>query len=590
MNLAKPLSFLVVLFCMGCANENKVKNEVEKPNIIVILTDDQGWGDLSFHGNTNLSTPHIDSLAIEGAVFDNFYVQPVCSPTRAELLTGMYFPRLGVYSTSAGGERMDTSFPTFADFFRKSGYATAAYGKWHNGMQPPYHPNSRGFEDFYGFCSGHWGNYFGPMLEHNGEIVKGNGFLVDDFVNHGIDFISKHQEQPFLLYLPLNTPHSPMQVPDVFWNKFTNRKLQKRYQNESEEDLQFTKAALAMVENIDWNVGRLTSYLKQKELDKNTIVVFMSDNGPNGWRWNGGLKGKKGSTDEGGVKSPFFIKWPAVIDPGQHIEQLMGSVDLLPTLLGLASLESSIDLGFDGQDFSGLIRGEGLQVKDRAIFNHWNNKTSVRTQSYRLDSENRLYNIVADPGQTTDISLSQSKLRDSLIILKNNWIEEVTTTERDNQPFTLGHPDFNLTQLPARDGEAHGNIKRSNRWPNDSFFTNWKSIQDSITWDIEVLEKGTFEAILYYTCGEQNIGAELELAFRNAVVKKKVIEPNSPPLIGAENDRYPRMESYVKDFVPISLGSIHLEQGKGTLVLKATQIPGDEVIDFRLLQFVRLDE
>ncbi|MEX0363455.1 MAG: sulfatase-like hydrolase/transferase, partial [Allomuricauda sp.] len=233
MNLAKPLSFLVVLFCMGCANENQVKNEVEKPNIIVILTDDQGWGDLSLHGNTNLSTPHIDSLAIEGAVFDNFYVQPVCSPTRAELLTGMYFPRLGVYSTSAGGERMDTSFPTFADFFRKSGYATAAYGKWHNGMQPPYHPNSRGFEDFYGFCSGHWGNYFGPMLEHNGEIVKGNGFLVDDFVNHGIDFISKHQEQPFLLYLPLNTPHSPMQVPDVFWNKFANRELQKRYQNES---------------------------------------------------------------------------------------------------------------------------------------------------------------------------------------------------------------------------------------------------------------------------------------------------------------------------------------------------------------------
>ncbi|TMU57660.1 arylsulfatase [Flagellimonas algicola] len=575
---------------MGCARESKVVDEVERPNIIIILTDDQGWGDLSIHGNTNLSTPHIDSLAIEGAVFDNFYVQPVCSPTRAELLTGMYFPRLGVYSTSAGGERMDVSFPTLADYFLKSGYATAAYGKWHNGMQPPYHPNSRGFEDFYGFCSGHWGNYFSPMLEHNGEIVKGEGFLVDDFVNHGIDFISKHQEQPFLLYLPLNTPHSPMQVPDVFWSKFEDRELQKRYQNEDAEDLQFTKAALAMVENIDWNVGRLTSYLKQNDLDKNTIVVFMSDNGPNGWRWNGGLKGKKGSTDEGGVKSPFFIKWPASIDSGQHFEQVMGSVDLLPTLLGLASVESPKDLGFDGRDFSSLIRGQGEQIKDRAIFNHWNNKTSVRTQSYRLDSENRLYNIFTDPGQTTDLSLSHSKLRDSLIILKNKWIEEVATTERGNQPFTLGHTDFDLTQLPARDGEVHGNIKRSNRWPNDSFFTNWKSVQDSITWDIEVLKKGTFEVILYYTCEEQDIGAELELGFKDSAIRKKVVNPHSPPLIGAENDRFPRMESYVKDFIPISLGDIHLEQGKGTLVLKATEIPGDEVIDFRLLQFVRLDE
>ena len=150
----------------------------ERPNIILIVTDDQGWGDLGFNSNLNISTPNIDKLAEGGVVFDRFYVCPVCSPTRAELLTGRYHVRSGVYSTSRGGERLDLDETTVAEIFKKAGYATAAYGKWHNGMQPPYHPNSRGFDDYYGFCSGHWGNYFSPMLEHNGAIVKGNGFVI----------------------------------------------------------------------------------------------------------------------------------------------------------------------------------------------------------------------------------------------------------------------------------------------------------------------------------------------------------------------------------------------------------------------------
>ena len=196
-----------------------------KPNIILILTDDQGWGDLSINGNTNLSTPNIDNLAKTGISFDRFYVNPVCSPTRAELLTGGYHTRGGVYSTSQGGERLDLDETTLADIFKKAGYTTAAYGKWHSGMQPPYHPNARGFDDFYGFCSGHWGNYFSPMLEHNGDITKGNGFLADDLTDKGLTFIEKNRDHPFLLYLPYNTPHSPMQVPDKGWSKFQNKKL-----------------------------------------------------------------------------------------------------------------------------------------------------------------------------------------------------------------------------------------------------------------------------------------------------------------------------------------------------------------------------
>ncbi len=161
----------------------------DRPNIIVILSDDQGWGDLSVHGNTNIHTPHIDSLSRDGALFDRFFVCPVCSPTRAEFLTGRYHPRGGVYSTSTGGERLDLDEKTIGDAFKAAGYATGAFGKWHNGMQYPYHPNARGFDEYYGFCSGHWGNYFDPVLEHNGKLVRGKGFIIDDLTDHAISFI-----------------------------------------------------------------------------------------------------------------------------------------------------------------------------------------------------------------------------------------------------------------------------------------------------------------------------------------------------------------------------------------------------------------
>jgi arylsulfatase A-like enzyme len=216
-----------------------------KPNIVVILSDDQGWGDLSLNGNTNLSTPQIDSLATDGASFDRFFVCPVCSPTRCEFLTGRYHPRSGVYSTSAGGERMNLDEKTIADTFKAAGYATAAFGKWHNGMQYPYHPNGRGFDEYYGFCSGHWGNYFSPPLEHNGQIVQGDGFVIDDFTNRAISFMEEHRNNPFFIYLPYNTPHSPMQVPDEYWDRFKDKQLKMHNRDPKKEDIGHIRAALA---------------------------------------------------------------------------------------------------------------------------------------------------------------------------------------------------------------------------------------------------------------------------------------------------------------------------------------------------------
>lgn len=587
-------NFILMLLLLSCSEKGKKDNlvpSVKKPNIILILADDQGWGDLSSSGNTNLNTPHIDSLKAKGASFENFYVQPVCSPTRAEILTGRYFTRMGVYETSSGGERINLNETTIADLLKNAGYSTAAFGKWHNGMQPPYHPNSRGFEHFYGFASGHWGNYFSPMLEDNGELVKGNGFLVDDLTDKGVEFIEENVKKSFFLYLPYNTPHSPMQVPDKYWDKMKSKPLNLLSEDNLEEDLRFTRAALAMVENIDDNVGRVTDKIKSLGLEEETIIIYLSDNGPNAYRWNGGMRGKKGSVDEGGVRTPFYIQWVNHIEKGLNIRNIASGIDILPTLFGLLSLPITTKKPIDGKDLSPLLLGESMNLKKRLIYNHWNGKTSVRSQQFRLDEENRLYDITIDRSQKNDISDKYQQITDSLIIAKNNWEKETIqiTKENDNRAFTLGYPKALYTQLPARDGKAHGNINRSNKWPNDSFFTNWKSVTDSITWNVEVLTDGHFQVELYYTCPEIDLGSIIELSYENSKIAKKVTVPFDPPLTGKENDRVPRMESYVKEFNILDLGVLVLSKGKGTLTLKALEIPGSQAGDFRLLQFKRLD-
>jgi arylsulfatase A-like enzyme len=584
----------------------------EHPNVVVILTDDQGWGDLSVHGNTNLSTPNVDSLARDGASFDRFYVCPVCSPTRAEFLTGRYHPRCGVYSTSAGGERMNLDEVTIADSFKAAGYATAAFGKWHNGMQYPYHPCGRGFDEYYGFCSGHWGDYFSPPLDHNGKIVRGNGFVIDDFTDKAMEFIEANKDRPFFVYLPFNTPHSPMQVPDRWWDKFKDKELELHNRDPRRENIPHIRAALAMCENVDWNVGRLLKKLDDLGIADDTIVVYFCDNGPNGVRWNGGMKGRKGSTDEGGVRSPLFLRWPGRIEAGRKVPQIAAAIDLLPTLSGLAGVEVASKKPLDGVNLKPLLVGPVSRLTkppsqvgkpsrfplplmstpnlyNRMIFSHWRGRVSVRNQQYRLDHQGQLYDMKADPGQYTDVAEQQpetaAQLRDWVIV----WKDDVTNgLGKDDRPFPIGHPDCRYTQMPARDGVAHGNIKRSNRFPNCSFFTNWTSVDDKITWDAEVLSGGAYEVEIYYTCPAADAGSTIELSFNNAKLIGRIAEPHDPPLRGGENDRVVRMESYVKDFQPLKLGTIRLEKGRGELTLRALAKPGSQVMDFRLIMFTRV--
>lgn len=574
------LFFLICTLFISCSQ----KKEPIKPNIIIILTDDQGWGDLSHNGNSNIETPNIDKLAATGITFDRFYVCAVCSPTRAELLTGRYHVRSGVWSTSAGGERMDTDETTIGEVFKKAGYQTAAYGKWHNGMQAPYHPNSRGFDDFYGFCSGHWGNYYSPMLEHNGEIVQGDGFVIDDFTRHGIDFIEKNKDKPFLLYLPYNTPHSPMQVPEKYWNKYKNMELNAFHRDKEKEDIPFTRAALAMCENIDWNVGRIVNKVEELGLLENTIIMYLSDNGPNSWRWNGGMKGRKGSIDEGGVRSPMIINWQGRLEAGKRIREIAGGIDLLPTLADFAGIKLNPEKPLDGRSIKSILTDENPIWEDRIIVNHWRGRTSLRNQRFRLDNQNRLFEIDSDPGQFTDVSEKFPDEHAALVEAREEWIAEVASeiNTETNRPFTIGHPGMTQTQLPARDAIPHGNIKRSNRYPNSTYLFNWISNTDSITFNTEVLTEGEYEVQLYYTCPVKDIGSTIQLTFKNKKLEYELSDAFESELL-TDDDVYPRMEGYVKEFNRVTLGKIRFEKGIGTLTLKATKIPGSQVMDFRLL-------
>ncbi|MEE2723968.1 MAG: sulfatase-like hydrolase/transferase, partial [Verrucomicrobiota bacterium] len=554
-------------------------------------TDDQGWGDLSLNGNTDLSTPNIDSLAKDGASFEHFFVCPVCSPTRAEFLTGRYHVRGGVYSTSAGGERLDLDEVTIADTFRSAGYTTGAFGKWHNGMQYPYHPNGRGFDEFYGFCSGHWGDYFSPPLERNGKIVKGNGFCIDDFTDKAITFIenSSKNKKPFFAYLPYNTPHSPMQVPDKWWDKFKNKKIKMRNRDPRREDIDHLRCALAMCENIDWNIGRVLKKINDLKIEKNTIVIFFHDNGPNGVRWNGGMKGRKGSTDEGGVRSPLLIRWPDKILKGIKINQITSVMDLLPTLTDCANIPISSQKALDGRSLKPLLFGERNKWKERTLINYWRGKTSARNQNFRLDHLGKLYDMTNDPGQLADISALRPKIRNQLLEEVSNWKETVLPElGKDERSFVIGHPNYRWTQVPARDGVSHGAIKRSGRFPNCSYYENWKTTEDKITWNCEVGATGTYEVSIHYALKKGDEGTVVQLSHNNASIEHEFTESHEVPSRGQENDRVERRESYVKDFKEIKIGKINLTKGKGELTLKALEIPGEESIEFRLLMLEKV--
>jgi arylsulfatase A-like enzyme len=597
--------FLLSIFgCLSlCLAESLYGDDTARhPNVIVFLADDAGWGDYGINGNQMAHTPNIDSIGHQGARFDRFFVCSVCAPTRAEFLTGRYHPRGGVRGVSTGLERLDLDEHTIAEAFKQAGYATGAFGKWHNGSQWPYHPMARGFQQYYGHTSGHWGEYFDPPLEHNGQMVRDRGYIVDLCVDRAIEFIEANQRRPFFCYLPFTTPHSPWAAPQENWGHFKDASLKQFATDPSQEVAEQTRCVHAMLENEDWNVGRVLKRLDELQLRNDTIVVYFSDNGPNSWRWNDGMKGRKGSTDEGGLRSPLMMCWPGKIQSNLKITEITGAIDLLPTLTSLARIERVGDKPLDGKNLSPLLKGAKIAWPERFLFSHQNGSISVRTPRYRLDANGGLFDMTADPGQKKDISDQQPEVAKALEQAVAAWRQDVfdgalakvdqgggkakkgaaKKVVPDDRPYPVGYAEFPWTPLPARDGVPHGGVERSSGAPNCSYFVNWTSKEGSMTWDIDVHTAGDYEVVIDYTCPIVDAGSTIALNFKEQRLTGKV-EPGWDPPLYTNQDTLPRPdgESQMKEFRPLKVGTINLPAGRGLLTLQALDIPGKTVMDVR---------
>ncbi len=572
----------------GCASTRQVVgSEKKRPNVILVMTDDQGWGDVRSHGNDKIDTPVMDRLAADGARFERFFVSPLCAPTRASLLTGRYYLRTGTHGVTRGRENMRSEEVTIAEALRQAGYVTGCFGKWHNGAHYPYHPNGQGFDEFFGFCCGHWNNYFDTTLEHNGQPVKTKGYISDVFTNAAIEFIENNKSRPFFCYVPYNAPHSPFQVLDHYFEKYKNRGLDDKL-----------ACIYGMCENIDDNIGRILKRLDELKLSDNTIVLFLTDNGPNSERYNGGMKGRKGSVHEGGARVPLFIRWPGHIQPGTNVTQIAADIDIFATIVELCSVRMPKTLPQDGVSLVPLLKGETASWPDRMIFTFRcpggrisRITGAVRTQRWRAVKAGKrweLYDMITDPGQKKNVSKEYPKIVEKLSAAYEVSSKDVTKAGFEPLPIHIGHPQWPVVVLPGHEAYLEPPSKKGISykgragWAND-WVTNWTTTEAYPWWEVEVVRTGRFEVTLMYICSKENVGVKVIVEIGGKSLEGVVSRAHNPDPIPSP-DRVRRGEVYEKIWAPLTLGTVELSKQRTTLCVKALEIPGNKAFDLKAVR------
>lgn len=436
---------------------NAIAANQERPNVILIMTDDQGYGDLGVHGNDKIRTPHLDAFAEQSAHIPHFYVCPVCAPTRACLMTGRYNYRTGVVDTYLGRAMMHSEEETIAEMLSDAGYETGIFGKWHLGDNAPLRSNEQGFKESLVHMGGGIaqpsdppGNrYFDPQLSHNGEMKQYNGYCTDIFTDACIGFVQQNKDKPFFAYLATNAPHTPLQIHADYVKPYLDMGLDET-----------TAKVYGMVENIDDNVGKLLKALDQNRLTENTIVIFMTDNGPQQERYTAGLRGRKGSVYEGGVRVPFYIRWPKRLQAGALVDRIAGHIDVTPTILDACGINKPQEVSFDGKSVLPLLEGKQTAWPDRTLFFQWHRgdeperfrASAVRGQRFKLVDGKALYDIENDPGESTDIA---SQHPDTVATMRQqylDWFRDVSG-ERGYFPprIHIGSPHENPAILTPQD-------------------------------------------------------------------------------------------------------------------------------------------
>ncbi len=442
-------------------------DSLRAPNVVLVITDDQGYGDIGAHGNPVIQTPAMDKLYAECVRLTQFHVDPTCSPTRAALMSGRYSNRTGVWHTIMGRSLMSPDELTLAEVFQANGYRTGMFGKWHLGDNYPLRPEDQGFDYAVRHGGGgvgqgpdYWDNdYFDDTYWRNGVTEPFSGYCTDVWFREAIEFVRRNQDRPFFCYIATNAPHGPLLVDDKYAQPY-------RDQNVSEAMAKF----YGMITNIDENLQLLRDELQQLGLAENTILIFMTDNGTaNGWEprrrdgwqgFNAGMRGTKGSEYDGGHRVPFLIHWPdGELTGGRDVHQLTAHVDVLPTLVELCGLDKPDGPDLDGVSLHSILHGDVDALLERTLFVHsqriavpekWR-KTAVMTRQWRLVNGRELYDILADPGQQTDVAAANTQVVQSLTRQYDAWWESLKPTFDQFVRIGLGAAQDNPTQLMSHD-------------------------------------------------------------------------------------------------------------------------------------------
>lgn len=485
-----PLALAVLAASSALLAAGAQRDGARPPNIVLVITDDQGYGDLGIHGNPKLATPHLDRLARESVRFDAFYVSPVCSPTRASLLTGRYNYRTGVVDTYLGRSMMHPDETTVAEMLAKAGYRTGIFGKWHLGDTAPLRAMDQGFQDSLVLNGGGIGqpsdpvggeSYFDPLLRRNGEWIRTKGYVSDVITDAAIAFIRESSGRPFFTYLAFNAPHTPLEVPQDAYTKYRAMNLQRTdfpaagVPIGEKFDADVTAKIYSMVENIDHNVGRLLATLDELKLAGRTVVIFMTDNGPQQPRYNAGMPGLKGTVHEGGIRVPFFVRWTGTFEPAT-VDRIAAHIDVTPTLIDLAGAAAPQEPALDGRSLAPLLRGRSSGWPDRTLFFQWHRGDAperyrafaARSQRYKLmqpEGHNasptpaaprlRLYDMTADRLEAHDLAAARPEIVDRMKAEYDRWFEEVTGardySDRGVPRIQIGSPREPVVRLTRQD-------------------------------------------------------------------------------------------------------------------------------------------
>ena len=431
------------------------------PNVVLVMTDDQGYGDLSCLGNPVLKTPNLDKLYAESVRLTDYHVAPTCSPTRAALLTGRWSNRTGVWHTIMGRSMLRENEVTMGQIFQDAGYATGMFGKWHLGDNYPYRPEDRGFAEVIRHGGGgvgqtpdYWDNaYFDGSYFYNGRIEPVEGFCTDVWFDYARRFIlaQKQAGKPFFAYISTNAPHGPMHAPES---------SSQPYQHLGIHVANF----FGMIANIDDQVGQLRTMLDREGLTENTIFIFATDNGTSSGAkvFNAGMRGQKGSQYDGGHRVPFFLHWPAGgLAGGRDVKPIAAHVDVLPTLIDLCGIPAPQNVRFDGRSLRPLLEGrtEDGSWPDRILVTDsqrvkdpikWK-QSAVMTSRWRLVNGTELYDVHADPGQQRNVAAEHPEVIARLRAFYEGWWTELEPTFQQATPIHLGHPAENPATLTCHD-------------------------------------------------------------------------------------------------------------------------------------------